>query len=59
MYFTTPHSKQSSEDDLVSVPPPDSLGLLGVGASAGSSTLGATSEYDQVRDTFRYGDERS
>ena len=42
---------------MVSVPPPDNPGLLG--ASAGSSTLGATSEYDQVRNALRYGDETS
>ena len=57
MCFTTPHSKQFSGDDLVSVPPSDSLGMLG--ASTGSSSLGTTSEYDQVRNALRYGDETS
>ena len=53
---TIPDTKQFSKDDLVlPVLPPDGPGLPA--EAEGSSTLGATSEYDQVRNALRYGDE--
>ena len=48
-----------SGGDLVSVSPPDNPGLLGAFKLAGSSTLGATSGYIQVRNTLHYNDEPS
>jgi len=55
---TTPHPKQFSKDALVlPVLPPDGPGLPA--GAEGSSTLGETSEYDQVRNALRYGDEPS